>query len=294
MHFLDDESFVVMFGTEDVAIKSLMSLGAMRSTRACQKCGDDMVCILNPKKRVFRCNKELCGKPEVSCRKSSLFYGSMLPCKKVMRLARSWLQNDSRETASQSAKVNRESVTVWYSRFRELVAEVLAECKLMLGGPGVIVEVDETKLGKRKYHRGHRVEGVWVVCGVERTDEKRAFCVHVKSRDKGTLRRVVSENVAEGSIVYTDCWKGYNGIAEHCKVHHCTVNHSRYFKDPATGVCTNGVEGLNSALKAAVIRQHRTEKFAGTSVAAYIWKRQNKNRLCEAFFEALEVYLNSE
>jgi hypothetical protein len=32
-----------------------------------------------------------------------------------------------------------------------------------------IVEVDESKFGKRKYHRGHRVEGVWVIGGVERT-----------------------------------------------------------------------------------------------------------------------------
>jgi hypothetical protein len=32
-----------------------------------------------------------------------------------------------------------------------------------IGSPGIVVEVDETKLGKRKYHRGHRVEGVWVV-----------------------------------------------------------------------------------------------------------------------------------
>jgi hypothetical protein len=28
---------------------------------------------------------------------------------------------------------------------------------------GIIVEVDETKLGKRKYYRGHRVVKVWVI-----------------------------------------------------------------------------------------------------------------------------------
>jgi len=31
-----------------------------------------------------------------------------------------------------------------------------------IGGPGKVVEVDESKFGKRKYHRGHRVDGVWV------------------------------------------------------------------------------------------------------------------------------------
>jgi hypothetical protein len=35
----------------------------------------------------------------------------------------------------------------------------------------MIVEIDESKLGKRKYHRGHRVEVVWVLRMVERTPE---------------------------------------------------------------------------------------------------------------------------
>jgi hypothetical protein len=39
----------------------------------------------------------------------------------------------------------------------------------IVGEEGVIVEVDETKLGKRKYNRDHRVEGVWIVVGVEKT-----------------------------------------------------------------------------------------------------------------------------
>ena len=31
-------------------------------------------------------------------------------------------------------------------------------------GENIIVEVDESKLGKRKYNRGHKIEGVWVDC----------------------------------------------------------------------------------------------------------------------------------
>lgn len=37
-----------------------------------------------------------------------------------------------------------------------------------IGGPGRTVEIDESKFGKRKYHRGKRVDGVWVFGGIER------------------------------------------------------------------------------------------------------------------------------
>ena len=53
-----------------------------------------------------------------------------------------------------------------------------------IGGNGVVVEIDESKFGKVKYHRGHRVDGVWVLGGVERTPEKRTFLIVIKDRKK--------------------------------------------------------------------------------------------------------------
>lgn len=37
-----------------------------------------------------------------------------------------------------------------------------------LGDLGVIVEIDESKFGKCKYHRGHHVEDQWIFGGYER------------------------------------------------------------------------------------------------------------------------------
>lgn len=73
----------------------------------------------------------------------------------------------------------------------------------------IVVEVDESKFGKRKYHRGHRVEGVWVVGGVERTEERKMFLVSVPDRCKDTLHLILKNFIKPGSIIHTDMWKGY-------------------------------------------------------------------------------------
>ena len=45
----------------------------------------------------------------------------------------------------------------------------------MIGGGGIIIEIYETKLGKRMYYREHYVDGVWIVAGKERTSQKKGF-----------------------------------------------------------------------------------------------------------------------
>ena len=54
----------------------------------------------------------------------------------------------------------------------------------MIGGNGIEVEIDESKFGKRKYYRGHRVEGQWVFSGREKYNKKKVLMVPVKDRKK--------------------------------------------------------------------------------------------------------------
>jgi len=37
-----------------------------------------------------------------------------------------------------------------------------------IGGPGKVVEIDESKFGKRKFNKSRHVDGVWVFRGIER------------------------------------------------------------------------------------------------------------------------------
>ncbi|GFW51968.1 putative transposase-like protein [Trichonephila clavipes] len=53
-------------------------------------------------------------------------------------------------------------------------------------GEGKTVEIDESKIGTRKYNKGHFVEGQWVFGGVER-ETGRCFLVAVHDRTAETL-----------------------------------------------------------------------------------------------------------
>lgn len=116
-----------------------------------------------------------------------------------------------------------------------------------IGGVGKIVEIDESKFTKHKYHVGHRVRGDWVFGGVERESNK-CFLKVVPDRSAETLTKVLTDHVLPGTTVYSDCWRAYSKLGEE-GYNHLTVNHSLHFKDPETGVHTNTIEGLWQKVK---------------------------------------------
>ena len=57
----------------------------------------------------------------------------------------------------------------YYRFICEVMKDDLIANPVQIVEAGVIVEIDETKLGKCKYNRGHRVKGARVFGGVEQT-----------------------------------------------------------------------------------------------------------------------------
>lgn len=114
---------------------------------------------------------------------NTFFAGSKLKANEVLFLARLWLAKVTVSAVIELTGHSEKTVVAFLWHFRQLVASAIDLEDTVIGGEGIIVEVDETKLGKRKYNRGHRIDGVWVVVGVERTEERRVFVVPVESRD---------------------------------------------------------------------------------------------------------------
>jgi hypothetical protein len=263
----------------------LLNIGAFYDSQTCSVCNSEMKYY--PSIDSFVCPKKICRK-KVSAKKNTFFSKHNLPCSKIIHLAYLWLaQTPIISTIIQTGHSSH-TVCNFFQYFRELVSSFSEQEECQIGGPGIIVEIDECKLGKRKNNRGHHVEGVWILGGVERTEDKKTFFVKVQDRSAQTLLPLIARYVAPGSIVHTDLWRGYSQISQQLDMLHFTVNHSVTFIDPNTGCHTNTIEGTWNGLKLCISARNRIRDGIETFFGEFQWRRLNSDRLWDGFFECLK------
>jgi transposase-like protein len=280
------KQFLFMFPDENTTRYYLQNRNVFYDTWECEVCHS--VVKLNPTGEYFICYNKSCSisHHKISFRKGTFFFGSKLSCFDILHISLLWLHKVSVTSCISLTGHSSSTISNFYHHFRVLVTSALRKEDQIIGGSGVVVEIDETKLGKRKYHRGHRVEGVWVVVGIERRLNGKMFILPVKDRSAATLRQIISKHVLEGSIIMTDMWKGYKDLDEFNMIH-LTVNHSQFFKDPITDACTNMVEGVNSGIKRAIPVRNRVESGIEYHLGEYLWRRQNSDNLFNHFIDAI-------
>lgn len=203
-----------------------------------------------------------------------------------MELAYYWLADVPSTSLQMITHHGTSTIADYLKYFDELVSSYLEDDQEMIGGPGIIVEIDESKFGKRKYHRGHQVDGAWVFGGVERTETRRRFAVMVEERNAVTLLGAIRNRIHPESIIYSDMWRGYCRIEDELGMEHHTVNHSVEFVSQ-DGVHTNTIEGVWNGFKIRIPPRYRTESSLGTKLTVRIWRRENASNLWEGFLKCL-------
>ncbi|KAI1306722.1 hypothetical protein HDE_00971 [Halotydeus destructor] len=189
---------------------------------------------------MYQCNP--CGGRKKSVADGSWFENARLEPRKIFDVMYSFCKEDTydgvtQETAREDdpTKLSRSTIAYWYRYCRDMAVEIIADKQLdegQLGGEGVVVQIDESKFGVRKFHKGRRVEGHWVLgiteskLGEDDTDARfRMVMLPNNKRDKSTLESVIVQHVAPGSTIWTDAWRGYLGLPGHGYGHEF-VNHS--------------------------------------------------------------------
>lgn len=225
------------------------------------------------------------------CRKCSshfsLYHGTILTRAHIdpptfLALAYCWINCYSLENTAAECCVNKNTVTNYFSSFRDSVVTELTDGEQpVIGGKDLNVEIDETLISRRKYHRGRLLQSVWVFGGICR-ETKDVFALIVPDRTAPTLLNEISNYIAPGSIIHSDSWPSYNKIEEiegKDYTHFC-VNHSKNFVNPENGSHTQTVERLWRDLKVKkTCSCGISSKEAGGYVLEYIWRRNNIKRL---------------
>src|SRR5690242_4479546 len=258
---------------ENECIKYLFEKNILYKPDKCKLCESK---LYRDNKR-FTCIKKSCRK-SISIFSDSFFSKNHIKCNQTLMIGYLWLCKCSYSSIRILTGHSPNTVSDYMKFYRELVVDTLDDHEQKIGGDGIIVEVDESKFGRRKYHRGRRVDGTWVIGGIEKTTEKRCFLVKVQKRDEKTIKEIIEKYIEKGSIVHTDCWRGYLHIDE-LGVTHKTVNHSKHFTDPETGVHTNTIEGLWNGIKLQIAPRNRNKEYIENHLLEFIWRKVNKDRL---------------
>ena len=200
------------------------------------------------------------------------------------------------ETSLDEEITSSETIADWYSYCRELTIvglDRLYEGTGKIGGPGHIVEIDESKIGKRKYNVGRIVEGQWLLGILDLgtlenpTRKYRIEILPNNQRDGETLLRLINRHVEKESTIVTDCWRGYNGL-DADGFNHLTVNHTYNFVDPDTFAHTQTIESSWRALKKRILRGGVRKQNLADHLCEYLWRTEMINKKKDFFEGFLE------
>lgn len=121
----------------------------------------------------------------------------------------------------QQLGLSSRTVIKWSNRIRDALFHWCDEHQShQIGGPGIIVEIDEAKFGHTRYQRGRRVKGQWVFGGYER-GSKHIFIEPVVDRTQQTLFEIIHRRIKHDTTIISDCWPAYNRLTlegKHCGI----------------------------------------------------------------------------
>ena len=215
------------------------------------------------------CNKDV----KVTIRKGTWLQHCNLTLEEIILLLYCWANDFTTEQITHEVGCSEKTSIEWSCFLRESCMSLMLDSSEKIGGQDIEIEIDESKFGRRKYYKGHRVEGQWIFGGREKKDKSKVFMLPVHDRKKETLLPLIERYIKKGSIIHSDCWAAYNEIPK-MGYKHLTVNHSKMFKNKRTGACTNAIESDWRHAKVSMPRYGVKKGKHASYLAEFMWRRK--------------------
>ncbi|XP_054157191.1 uncharacterized protein LOC128955542 [Oppia nitens] len=283
--------FRLILVSQETMINWCITMGLLLATKKCPICDNEMKIIV--KQLSYRCHQKH-GQPHdyrLSALNNTWFSGSKFSIENIIILTYLFsvgttkYEDIKRETSDLTKTTSHNTISDWLNFCREVVFDWVEKYQSvdLLGGEGVVVEIDETKVGKRKYNRGRLVDGTWILGLVEiqigancrRGGRFRLEICPLNKRDADTLLPLIRKHVKIGTTIVSDCWAGYYRLTDNGFVHF-TVNHSKEFVNSHTGANTQTIESQWRAMKRNLLRGGIPQDNLYLHLAEYLWRRHKQ------------------
>jgi hypothetical protein len=289
MQLLD---MVEIVSNQQSAIDWARSRRLLRISIECDVCGRRMTQVPNsvpPDFEAFRCYA--CDRKK-SIRCGSIFFNTNIPLSKALLLLYFFSRNTANSVCCIELDLTDKTVTHWFRLFRKVCVyffEQIASDEI-LGGPGLVVEIDESLLSRRKYNRGRLVSKRWVFGAIERRNDGqyRSFVEFVEDRREATLVEIILRRIAPSTTIISDGWAAYRNLRQH-GYNHEVINHSENFVDVGNrNVHTQNIENNWKNIKTWL--RHKGTNL-GESLHEYLFEYQYKKRHAADIFDSLVSHL---
>lgn len=188
-------------------------------------------------------------------------------------------------------------------KLKEVFKIFMERHPIFLGGPGKIVEIDETVLSRRQIIKcptsieDDFKDTIWILGAIDNTPQKNFYIKQVENRQINTLSRELEGKIKIGTIVCTDGYSSYPQTCNNLALEHRIVNHSEGFV-AEDGTHTNNIEGFWSHLKSQMRKENGVKRENLNSwLIEYEFKRRylmnaDNEEIIEIFLKILKILMN--
>ena len=186
-------------------IEWLANYRLIANEQECRKCHFPMSIKMNKNLTdgfLWECVDQKC-RARITLRHGSFFSNSHLPLWKIVRLIHLWSSDTSRITIMFELDISSQTATDWLNFVRDTCCKYVCDWNYVygIGGPGKIVEIDESLFFKRKYNCGKLRGQTWIFGGVERGNSENCFFLAVPDQKRVTLLTAIKEHILPGTTI---------------------------------------------------------------------------------------------